>query len=165
MRKVPLARRTLLAASLALVPAARALAAPRRRSDLGLHVELLVLQAGREVPPTGIDPAVQAIGALAEPPFSSVVGWTVVDRSRSALSTDAPTRRPLGSSRAIVVTLRKILAADRFRLAMSFDAGRGEAPLLDVTTIPGEPVIVSLPRGDGPPLVAVATVIPRVPLR
>jgi hypothetical protein len=160
-------RRRALATLAALLPASQALAAPRRRGDLGLHVEIVVLQATSKRVAGEPDPAVAAIPALTEPPFAAFAGYVVLDKSKTALAQDAPARRALTPGRSVVVTLRRIVAAERFRLAMTIDGPTGRAaPLLDVTTLPGEPVIVAIPGGDPEaPLVVAATVIPRVPLR
>ncbi len=108
-----------------------------------LAAEIMVLHATNR---TGgaIDPAIGALPALRQPPFSAYNDYRLVSRTRLPLEKSAPATSTLPNGRLLLIALREIVE-DRYRVATSINQPGGSTflPLLEVTTPAGEPFFVA----------------------
>jgi hypothetical protein len=127
-----------------------------------LDAEVMVLH-GTNQPNggTGIDPRIGPLPALKQPPFSSYNSYQLISRNRIPLTKLAPATSTLPNGRVLQITLREVLAANRYRVATSINQPGGTTflPLLEVTTPAGEPFFVAGQNYNGGMLVIGITVL------
>ena len=111
---------------------------------------------------TGIDPKIGSLPALRNPPFSSYNSYRLVSRTRLALDRASPMTATLPNGRVLQISLRDVLAKNRFRVATSINQPGGTTflPLLEVTTPAGEPFFVAGQSYQGGMLVVGIKILP-----
>ena len=92
-----------------------------------------------------IDPALAAIAALRQPPFSAYRSMSMLSRREVALVAGAPFELALPNGRQLRVELAATMPDGRFRARVSITrpGQRDYLPLLEVVARPGEPFFVA----------------------
>jgi hypothetical protein len=129
-------------------------------SVTSVNVEVMVLHATNPGGKQQIDPSIGKIDALTKLPFSAYSKITLISRTPYAVSRTAPTMATLPNDRVLQITLREILAQNRYRIAASINNPVGQQqrattflPLLEVTAPVGEPFFVAWQTYQGGTLV------------
>ncbi|WP_394843071.1 hypothetical protein LZC95_39220 [Pendulispora brunnea] len=110
------------------------------------NVEILVLHATQQAGAGAIDPSIGNLPQLKKPPFSSFNTYKLLDRKGITLKKGQPIEYALVDGRKLnLVLLEKTPKPERYRLAASIDASKGEAFLkkIEVTASPNEPFFVA----------------------
>lgn len=143
--------------SLPLTVAAQA--APATAPVSSTPAEVFVVLAKAEA--GTIDPALQSVTALREPPFNSYQSMQVVTRSNVSLQVSAPGQPEvpaivsLPNGRKLQLVLLERLPDGRFKVRVSINlpGKRDYLPLLEVMASAGEPFFVAGQKHEGGTLV------------
>lgn len=146
-----LARFTLaLLGALLLTPAF----APMAEAQNPVRGEVLVVLAKESA--GEVDPALQDITALRQPPFNAFRSLSILERQPMRLSQGTPQDIELPNGRVLRVELQRVMPDGRFRVRVSIKRGGDDTaylPLLQVVTAPGDPFFVAGQAHDGGTLV------------
>jgi len=127
------------------------------------QAEVFVVLAKAE--PGTIDPALQSVAALREPPFNSYQSMQVLTRNNVALQPAQPVMVSLPNGRKLQLELLERLPDGRFKVRVSINlpGKRDYLPLLEVMASAGEPFFVAGQKHEGGTLVIGVTVGKRAP--
>lgn len=125
--------------------------------------EVFVVLAKAE--PGTIDPALQSVTALREPPFNTYQSMQVLARNNVSLQPRQPVMVSLPNGRKLQLELLEQLADGRFKVRVSINlpGKRDYLPLLEVMASAGEPFFVAGQKHEGGLLVIGVTVGKRAP--
>jgi hypothetical protein len=148
---------------LASVGVAQAPVAPAPHGVAATQGEVFVVLAKAE--PGAIDPALQSVTALREPPFSSYQSMQVLTRDNVSLQPNQPVMVSLPNGRKLQLVLLERLPDGRFKVRVSINlpGKRDYLPLLEVMASAGEPFFVAGQKHEGGTLVIGVTVGKRAP--
>lgn len=112
-----------------------------------------------------IDPALQSVTALREPPFNTYQSMRVLTRNNVSLQSGQPVTVSLPNGRKLQLELLDRLQDGRFKVRVSINlpGKRDYLPLLEVMASSGEPFFVAGQKHEGGMLVIGVVVGKRAP--